>query len=176
MIIHSKSKVNKAGEILKDRTAYDEIKVWQAEDVLTHWRYRHIPILNTFQANLRQKLAGKYERNGFVAQRLKRSTSIIAKLQKQRNMKLSTMQDIAGVRAVLFNVKDVNDIYAKFNRSKASHILVDTDNYIETPKDSGYRSIHLVFVDISLYSLPLISDDSLPGIQSKVYHFVCRLI
>jgi hypothetical protein len=34
----------------------------------------------------------------------------------------------------------------------------------------------LLNLDISLYSLPLISDDSLPGIQSKVYHFVCRLI
>ena len=40
MIIHSKSKVNKAGEILKDRTAYDEIKVWQAEDVFQYLENR----------------------------------------------------------------------------------------------------------------------------------------
>jgi hypothetical protein len=30
-------------------------------------------------------------------------------------------------------------------------------------------------VDITHYSLPLISEDSLPVFQSKVYHFDCRL-
>ena len=141
----SNNRVNKAGKTLKDKEIHTGLQVSEAEDVLTYWRYIHLPVLNTFQASMRNKMTGKYKGQGFVAQRLKRSSSIISKLQRQPRMQLSTMQDIAGIRAVMNNLKDVRDLYGKFKRSKAKHILKEEDDYINSPKDSGYRSIHMIF-------------------------------
>jgi len=141
----SNTQLNKAGKVLKNKLSFTPEQVAAAEDVLTYWRYIHLPVLNTFQSSLRTKLATNYKNQGFVAQRLKRSSSIIAKLQKQKTMQLSTMQDIAGIRAIMNSVKDVKDMYGKLKRSRAKHILRSEDNYIENPKDSGYRGIHLIF-------------------------------
>jgi len=51
-------------------------------------------------------------------------------------MKLSTMQDIAGCRAVLNGVEDVDRLAALYGGSKR--------DYIRHPKSDGYRSIHIV--------------------------------
>jgi hypothetical protein len=117
----------------------------EAENALTYWRYIHDPVINTFQALLRTKLAKKYNGNGFIAQRLKRAPSIIAKLKREPNMKLSTMQDIAGIRAVMTKLNDVEDLRTSLVNSTSKHILIDEKDYILTPKKSGYRSIHLIF-------------------------------
>ena len=61
-----------------------------------------------------------------VAQRLKRMPTIIDKLDRHPNMKLSTMQDIGGVRAVLPNVKDVYKLVNQYESSKRfTHVLKD---------------------------------------------------
>ena len=44
-------------------------------------------------------------KNAFFAKRLKRSNSIIAKLERFDDMRLKTMQDIGGCRAILVNEK-----------------------------------------------------------------------
>ncbi|MBL0322444.1 MAG: RelA/SpoT domain-containing protein [Ignavibacteria bacterium] len=57
---------------------------------------------------LRQKLKSDFD-NGFISQRLKRRSSIVSKLIRPGNesKQLSTMQDIAGIRAVVDNLDDV---------------------------------------------------------------------
>lgn len=142
---YTRSQINKAGKVLKDPLPDSIIRVTEAEDALTYWRYIHLPILNTFQATLRTKLAKKYKKNGFIAQRLKRAPSIISKLMREPNMKLSTMQDIAGIRAVLNNLLDVKSLTRELKSSKAKHRLINESDYINNPKKSGYRSIHLIF-------------------------------
>ena len=142
---YSKTQINKAGKILKETLPDSILQMIEAEDVLTYWRYIHLPILNTFQATLRTKVVRKYKKNGFIAQRLKRAPSIIAKLRREPHMKLSTMQDIAGIRAVLNNLSDVKSLTKELKTSKAKHKLISESDYINNPKQSGYRSIHLVF-------------------------------
>jgi putative GTP pyrophosphokinase len=142
---HSNSQINKAGKILKSETPYTPIEVNDAENILTYWRTIHLPILNTFQATLRQKISSKYKRQGFISQRLKRRESIVSKLRREPNMKLSTMQDIAGIRAVMNHLKDVRTLAVELKRSKAKHKLINEFDYIQSPKASGYRSIHLIF-------------------------------
>lgn len=141
----SKTQINKAGKVLKDKLPESIIKITEAEDVLTYWRYIHLPILNTFQATLRTKLAKKYRKKGFIAQRLKRAPSIISKLRREKNMQLSTMQDIAGIRAVFNSLADVRSLSNELKSSKAKHKLINESDYINNPKKSGYRSIHLIF-------------------------------
>ena len=60
-------------------------------------------------------------------------------------MSLSRMEDIAGCRAVVENSLYVNRLYERLKKSKTKNILHRERNYIENPKESGYRGIHLVF-------------------------------
>ena len=114
-------------------------------DVLTHWRACHGYPVNTFQATLRKRLT-HLDRNALVAQRLKRSASIVAKLKRFDGMKLARMQDIGGLRAVVENlaiVRTLQDAYE--DDSRLVHELLCVDDYIGCPKPDGYRSVHLVF-------------------------------
>ena len=82
-----------------------------------------------------------------VAQRLKRTPSILAKLRRFPSMKLSRMQDIGGARAVLPGIAEVDDLrrrYMQGNR-RSAHTFVAEKDYIRRPKASGYRGIHLTY-------------------------------
>lgn len=77
-----------------------------------------------------------------VGQRLKRQPRIIAKLVRFPEMRLTRMQDIGGCRAILPDVGAAAAVRARILRQKSE--LVDEDDYIATPKASGYRGIHLI--------------------------------
>src|SRR5207237_3924512 len=98
------------------------------------------------QATLRTKLRGNFA-DPIVAQRLKRMPTIINKLVRYPAMKLTTMQDIGGVRAVLPNVVEAErlaNIYR--NESRFLHELIDQKDYIVNPRsEDGYRSVHLIY-------------------------------
>ena len=55
------------------------------------------------------------------------------------------MQDIGGCRVVLSDVKKVHALRDLLLDSKTKNELVKQDDYIENPKDSGYRGIHLIY-------------------------------
>lgn len=143
--IESKNQIKRAGNVLAtSASGTPEFK--QAQELANRWRACHAYPLNTFQATLRTKLQG-YKGNPLVAQRLKRMPTVIDKLKRYPNMKLTTMQDIGGVRAI---VQDINDVYKLVNKYVKSrrfpHKLEDHKDYIALPRDQdGYRSVHLVY-------------------------------
>jgi (p)ppGpp synthase/HD superfamily hydrolase len=106
---YSRKQVAKAGQILAENTdlpsSIDILEDWlQAYTVLANWRACHGYPINTFQATLRQRLK-KIDQDALVAQRLKRTPSILNKLQRFKGMNLARMQDIGGLRAVVSSVK-----------------------------------------------------------------------
>lgn len=65
-------------------------------------------------------------------------------------MKLSQMQDIGGCRAVLSNVQMARKLYEQhYQRSDLKHNLIRVKDYIQSPKNDGYRSIHLIYRYVS---------------------------
>lgn len=151
---YSRKQVNKAGEVLRaglKGSGQDmNIQEWsKAIVVLINWRSCHGYPINTFQSTLRDKLEKLGLNKALVAQRLKRTFSIIRKLRRFRSMQLARMQDIGGLRTVVSNLEQVQqlrDSYQKSLRGKMfKHDLVAERDYIERPKDSGYRSLHFVF-------------------------------
>ncbi|BCT69425.1 RelA/SpoT domain-containing protein [Nitrosospira sp. NRS527] len=60
-------------------------------------------------------------------------------------MNLARMQDIGGLRAVVTTVNQLNKLHENYKNSNFTHSLVSEHNYIDFPKISGYRSIHLVY-------------------------------
>jgi len=141
---HSRSSVDKAGACYIDPNSRlaDRDK---ARLVINNWRSSHSYPLNTLQMNLR-RAAAQFDPEATVAQRIKRLPSIRHKLERFSGMKLSRMQDLGGCRAVVSNVECVTELLHYYrDTTQMKHKLVREDFYIWEPKDSGYRSVHLVY-------------------------------
>src|SRR5699024_10065236 len=89
--------------------------------------------------------SAKIDANSIVVQRLKRTPSIVGKLKRIQGMKLHRMQDISGCRSVVENVNKVRALRNSIVNSRTRHKLHREDDYISTPKPSGYRGVHLVY-------------------------------
>ena len=80
------------------------------------------------------------------------------------------MQDIGGLRAVVSSLQKVRALERNYRSSKFKHELHTSYDYIENPKPSGYRSIHLV------YKYRNLTNDSYDGlfielqIRTRVQH------
>ena len=141
---HSRNQVNRAGRILLESTSVSEDDQTDAMDVINNWRTSHAFPLNTFQMYLRRK-ASDVDGTSLVAQRVKRLSSIESKLRRLDWLKLSQMQDIGGCRAVVRDVNRIKQLVTLYRNSKIKHRLVNEDDYIAAPKESGYRGHHLVY-------------------------------
>ena len=141
--IYTRSQVVRAWKILIDPQSNNTDKD-NALIVLNNWRSSHDYPMNTFQANIRRKIKS-FRFSALVVERLKRTPSIIRKLERYKSMSLPTMQDIWWLRVVLRWIPYVNKLRDSFVSSKFSHDLIKENNYIIKPKNSGYRSLHLVY-------------------------------
>lgn len=121
----------------------DDKQLEQAWAALTWWRGLHARPLSTVAANLRYhvnrgdaRVRGRIE----VTQRLKRLETVIGKLGREPGS-VTQMQDVGGVRAVLPSLRHV---YVVRRRLLRSWTVIRERDYIETPKGSGYRALHLI--------------------------------
>lgn len=140
---YSKAKIDKAGQALKDNNL-SEVKRGEYLEILSNWRAFHAMPLDIFAKVLKARVK-KINVDAIVAQRLKRTPSILLKLGKHSTMRLSTMQDIGGLRAIFDNNEEVYSLIEKYRVSKTRHTLFSLNNYIQWPKEDGYRGVHLVY-------------------------------
>jgi ppGpp synthetase/RelA/SpoT-type nucleotidyltranferase len=143
MSVPSRTKVNKAGKTLRSQTG-TFLDQNLALATLQDWRSAHAYPLNTFQGTLRSRLKA-IDQSALVAQRLKRTPSIVRKLQREPWLQLAMMQDIGGLRAVVAGLSEVDQLASLYRNPKLSHPLLREDDYISAPKNSGYRGVHLVY-------------------------------
>lgn len=137
------SQVKKAGHVLRKHArgeAVDAASVARAFDVLLAFRAEHSMPLRKANMGLRSmvRTAGAEVE---VSQRLKRVPTILDKLQREPTLALSKMQDIGGCRAVLANVDEVRRVEARLKKNRPP---VGYADYIEQPRASGYRGVHVV--------------------------------
>jgi ppGpp synthetase/RelA/SpoT-type nucleotidyltranferase len=140
---YSKRQIDVAGAILTNPNSSQTDKE-NALEILGNFRSCHAYPINTFQATLRTKL-NKTEIEYLVSQRLKRTPSMILKLERFSNMRLSQMQDIGGLRAILPTMNDVKLIILLYKKAGLQHEIKNEKDYINQPKDSGYRCYHIVY-------------------------------
>lgn len=142
----TKKKINRAGFYFINKPS--GLSQNEANAILMDFRFIHQHPMTLFRHTIERKLK-KHKIDALVSQRLKRISSIIKKLKIHKKMHLSRMQDIGGLRIVVENIKEVTLIrdelieVGKHSRSKFS--FANEKDYIETPPESGYRSIHLVY-------------------------------
>lgn len=136
---YSKSEINEAGVALASKSMPQNIRD-HTLSVLNNWRAAHAYPLYVFGKNLRQ-----LNPDAIVVQRLKRLESITGKIRRFPDMRLYSMQDLGGCRVI---VDSVEQVYEAVNRLKGFSMgceLKREDDYIRGPKDSGYRSYHMVY-------------------------------
>lgn len=136
---YSGNQIEKAGHMLSDPNISDNERSI-ALKILNNWRASHSYPLQIICDNLR-----KNNPNAIVVQRLKRLDSIIGKLERFPQMNLYKMQDLGGCRVIVDSVDDVRHAIDNYKKSSIRHILKREYNYIKEPKESGYRSYHMVY-------------------------------
>ena len=99
---------------------------------------------------LERSLSGTYHRNiiEYTTSRIKSPESIVEKLhRKNREVSLDkaveTLRDLAGIRVICSFQDDVYRVAGAI-KNLPGYELVKEKNYINKPKASGYRSIHLI--------------------------------
>jgi Region found in RelA / SpoT proteins len=147
---YSRQEINAAGDCL---IAEDQVIWLQERDrilgTINNWRSSHSFPLQSFKMTLLSR-AKSVDDKAIIAQRLKRLSSIEAKLRRFSDMRLTQMQDIGGRRAVVQNIRRLERLVALYEKSRSKnptkrHEFVKEKNYINEPKHDGYRSIHYVY-------------------------------
>ena len=136
---YSKSEINTAGSIIADPSSSKEDQD-NALIILNNWRAAHAYPLQVICSNLRLR-----NPDAIVVQRLKRLESITGKIGRFPNMSLYRMQDLGGCRVIVDTIDQVYEAVNKYKNSRIRHILKREYDYIQNPKDSGYRSYHMVY-------------------------------
>jgi ppGpp synthetase/RelA/SpoT-type nucleotidyltranferase len=112
---YTRTEVDRAGAVLAaedhDFGEYDH-----ALEVINNWRSSHSFPLNTFQIWPTRR-SRAINPDSLVAQRIKRLSSIRAKISRFPSIRLSQMQDIGGCRAVVQSVEEVDELVKRLEES-----------------------------------------------------------
>jgi ppGpp synthetase/RelA/SpoT-type nucleotidyltranferase len=114
--------------------------------LVEEWRKAHAGPLRNTSANLRHYVKPHSAANPdivSVTQRLKKFSTILDKQSRYPTMRVTKMEDIGGVRAVLFDQTAADDVARRLRKNWRVHRYRD---YVRQPKDSGYRALHLIVV------------------------------
>jgi putative GTP pyrophosphokinase len=137
------SQVTRAGRTFR-RTLRGEVpkgdEIMKAYDVLLAFRAAHSRPLAKANMGLRSMVSTE-RCQVEVSQRLKRVPTILGKLIREPTLSLARMQDVGGCRAVLASIDEVRRVEARLRRRRP---VVSASDYIQYPRPSGYRGVHVV--------------------------------
>lgn len=137
---YSRSQIKAAGKLLEAQKIQRSEEIEDAFRVAHNWRLHHAYPMVRERARLTRLVKPLI---GITAGRLKRMFSIRKKLFRG-STNLGEMQDLVGCRAILPDMDRVQEVWAKYPMIADGGRVKRVNNYIEQPKPSGYRSLHLV--------------------------------
>jgi len=136
---YSKRQIRDAGKLLGS-VVQRSTDVDGAFRILHNWRWHHAyPMVRE-----RSKLTRIVKpHGGFTAGRLKRTSSIRKKLFRSP-IQLDRIQDLVGCRAILPDMESLHAALDKYKIIEDGGRVQRYADYIANPKESGYRSAHLI--------------------------------
>lgn len=104
--------------------------------------------------NKENKVSGRRNPIETVKSRIKSPQSIASKLEKKKlpvsfDSMIENLHDIAGVRVICPYISDIYSVRDMLLKQPDITLLEEKD-YIKNPKESGYRSLHLV-IEVPVY-------------------------
>ena len=149
-LAYSKGEIDRAGKVLlralkraEPLPSTDELQA--ATAVAETFRRAH----RTPMIGARMGLRSCIDTEGLavveLTQRLKRMPTVVDKLRRLPTLKLSSLQDLGGCRAVFATQAEVALAQQRFmSNSMRRNGTEDTvRDYVARPRDSGYRALHL---------------------------------
>lgn len=143
---YSKKEINRAGQILSDPIIFTPDKQAENEEIFriaNNWRECHAFPMRGLRLSVMHKMR-HLGVNGMTAARLKRMASIRKKLSRITS-NLDQINDLAGCRAILESIADVNALVEGCKSDFRHTLRGRAYDYINEPKADGYRSHHLIF-------------------------------
>lgn len=148
MIQLSKKQIDLIGDRIRSGTATPE-----DYEQISKIRSNYVPLIRCLRDSLKNFKDSKDLKGGkvVISRRIKRMPSIIKKIERFDTMKLSRIQDFGGVRVVLDTVTRVRKLSNRLKnetyrlKGKNNFVIVKEHDYIEKPKEDGYRSIHQIY-------------------------------
>lgn len=148
----SRSQVNKVSKAVRiyerasevDRTPELRDRYLAALAALAAYRAQFAAPLLSVNTSLRS-FVSTLEIEAAVTQRLKREETIRDKFHRHPTMQLAKMQDIGGCRVVVPNQVEVRRLEKHLDRRWGATVIGRAD-YIDEPRESGYRALHVVVV------------------------------
>jgi putative GTP pyrophosphokinase len=140
----SGNQVDKAGKTLRRYLLGEQVgdaEIEAAIETLLRFRAVHQYPLGKATMGLRSVVRTEGCRRVEVSQRLKRTPTIVDKLEREAKLSLARMQDIGGCRAVLSSIDELRRVEARVRKNRPP---VSVSDYIKEPRSSGYRGVHLV--------------------------------
>ncbi|MDC0531841.1 hypothetical protein OAO03_01435 [Candidatus Pelagibacter ubique] len=134
----SQKQINKSGKRFRDSIQEDN-----DYEILEQFKKSYDETLIKYSSEVSELLTSQ-NFNFVMAGRLKRTSSIIRKLQRPNNhgMDLTRMSDISGTRIIVQDLKTQNDIISKIK----DNFNLDRE-YDYRKSEQNYRSVHLVIKD-----------------------------
>jgi len=131
-----------AGDLLwTDQT---EPQLRDAFKIANSWRNSHAYPMRSVRSQVLWHMRDR-DIQGTTSARLKRMPAIRRKLRRDNiSLHINQLQDLGGVRAILPSINDVRTLIETL-KARSHHELREEDPYIDSPKDDGYRSHHMMF-------------------------------
>lgn len=139
---YSRNYLSKQGDIALGSPNEEEVQSSNA--IIDKWRTDHIKPLHDLRNEV-SNLIDNEIKPYLISSRIKRMTSIIYKIDINPSMGLGGMNDIAGLRVVFNDLTDLNKMRNVFEQNIKNYKYIRTNDYIDEPKPSGYRSIHFIY-------------------------------
>ena len=140
----------------KEATSVEKLELLdQFESLMIKYRAAVREVTTKLEV-LNDELSSFAERNPIegIQSRIKRPYSIAKKL-KARGLPVAVesiqknLNDVAGIRVICPFISDIYDV-ADMLLSQEDVLLIEKKDYIEKPKENGYRSLHLI-VEIPIF-------------------------
>ena len=119
-------------------------------NIINEFRYDHEDMSKEFLL-----ICSDFEDILFSARRLKRTPSIIKKIERSRRnrntIRLSAMQDVCGCRCVFETINDIKLFMKHIKwklkdfKQKSIYNYIDRKNNPKWPKTDWYRGIHIIY-------------------------------
>ena len=149
-LAYTRGQIDRAGRTLRHALTGDEPRPSDEEAIAAAavadvFRKAHRIPMASARASLRSCIASEGLHAIEIAQRLKRMPTVVDKLRRLPTMKLSSMQDIGGCRAVFATQAEIARAQDRFMANSALRNGVENTvcDYVARPRDSGYRAVHL---------------------------------